>query len=163
MKTLIKTRILDRIDLSILDVLQRNGRISNVNLAKQVNLSPSPCLERVKKLEDAGYIEGYSAKLNATKLQQNLVAHVEVTLKESTEAVFDTFKQDIMRIKQVVSCDLVAGGYDYLLKIRVSDMTEYREVLGKIVDIPGVGTNRTYMVIEHVKQDSGLVIDTTYE
>jgi Lrp/AsnC family leucine-responsive transcriptional regulator len=86
-----------------------------------------------------------------------------VTLKESTEAVFDTFKQDIMRIKQVVSCDLVAGGYDYLLKIRVSDMTEYREVLGKIVDIPGVGTNRTYMVIEHVKQDNGLVIDTTYE
>ena len=74
MKTLIKTRVLDRIDLSILDVLQKNGRISNVNLAKQVNLSPSPCLERVKKLEDAGYIEGYSAKLNATKLQQNVVA-----------------------------------------------------------------------------------------
>ena len=163
MKTLIKTRILDRIDLSILDVLQRSGRISNVNLAKQVNLSPSPCLERVKKLEDAGYIEGYSARLNATKLKQNLVAHVEVTLKESTEAAFDTFKQDIVRIKQVVSCDMVAGGYDYLLKIRTADMTEYREVLGKIVDIPGVGTNRTYMVIEHVKRDSGLVIDTTYE
>ena len=67
MTTSIKTRVLDRIDLAILDALQKNGRISNVNLAKQVNLSPSPCLERVKKLEEEGYIEGNGAKLNATK------------------------------------------------------------------------------------------------
>ncbi|AIY64697.1 winged helix-turn-helix transcriptional regulator [Pseudoalteromonas piratica] len=158
MTTSIKTRVLDRIDLAILDALQKNGRISNVNLAKQVNLSPSPCLERVKKLEEEGYIEGYGARLNATKLKQNVVAHVEVTLKESTEAAFEIFKQHILLIGQVVSCDMVAGGYDYLLKIRVGDMIEYREVLGKIVDIPGVGTNRTYMVIEHVKQDKGLTV-----
>ena len=159
MTTSIKTRVLDRIDLAILDALQKNGRISNVNLAKQVNLSPSPCLERVKKLEEEGYIEGYGAKLNATKLKQNVIAHVEVTLKESTEAAFEVFKQHILQLAQVVSCDMVAGGYDYLLKIRVADMTEYREVLGQIVDTPGVGTNRTYMVIEHVKRDKGLVID----
>ena len=86
------------------------------------------------------------------------MAHVEVTLKESTEAAFEIFKQHILLIGQVVSCDMVAGGYDYLLKIRVGDMIEYREVLVKIVDIPGVGTNRTYMVIEHVKQDKGLTV-----
>lgn len=161
MTTSIKTRILDRIDLAILDALQKNGRISNVNLAKQVNLSPSPCLERVKKLEEDGYIEGYGARLSATKLKQNVVAHVEVTLKESTEAAFETFKSHILQIPQVASCDMVAGGYDYLLKIRVADMTEYRDVLGTIVDIPGVGTNRTYMVIEHVKQDKGLTVLAT--
>ncbi len=159
MTTINKTRALDRIDLAILDALQQNGRISNVNLAKLVNLSPSPCLDRVKKLESDGYIEGYSARLNPAKLEQNLVAHVEVTLNASTEAVFETFKQHIIKVPQVVCCDMVAGGFDYLLKIRVADMTEYRMVLGEIVDIPGVGTNHTYMVIEHVKEDKGILVN----
>jgi Lrp/AsnC family leucine-responsive transcriptional regulator len=153
-----KTRQLDRIDLAILDTLHKNGRISNVNLAKAVNLSPSPCLDRVKKLESEGYIEGYSARLNAEKLGQHLVAHVEITLKSSTESVFETFKQHIVLIPYVVSCDMVAGGFDYLVKIRVPDMTVYREVLGQIVEIPGVSTNHTYMVIEHIKPDFGVGI-----
>lgn len=159
MTTSTKTRALDRIDLAILEALQENGRISNVNLAKLVNLSPSPCLDRVKKLEADGFIEGYNARLNPAKLEQNLVAHVEVTLNASTEAVFETFKQHIIKVPQVVSCDMVAGGFDYLLKIRVADMTEYRAVLGEIVDIPGVGTNHTYMVIEHIKQDTGILVN----
>ncbi|KZN53996.1 winged helix-turn-helix transcriptional regulator [Pseudoalteromonas luteoviolacea] len=154
----IKTRVLDRIDTAILEVLQKNGRISNVNLAKAVNLSPSPCLDRVKKLEAEGYIEGYAARLNAEKLGQKLVAHVEITLKSSTESVFETFKQHVIEIPEVVSCDMVAGGFDYLLKIRVTDMHQYREVLGQIVEIPWVGTNHTYMVIEHVKEDAGVTI-----
>ncbi|MBE0367114.1 winged helix-turn-helix transcriptional regulator [Pseudoalteromonas sp. MMG013] len=158
MTTSIRTRVLDRIDLAILDVLQRNGRISNVNLAKEVNLSPSPCLDRVKKLESEGYIEGYSARLNSAKLGQALVAHVEITLKSSTEAVFSLFREHIVKIPQVVSCDMVAGGFDYLVTIRVADMAQYREVLGKIVETPGVSTNHTYMVIEHIKSDSGLTI-----
>lgn len=158
MTTSIKTRVLDRIDLAILDALQKNGRISNVNLAKLVNLSPSPCLDRVKKLETEGYIEGYTARLNPAMLGQNLVAHVEVTLDRSTEAVFETFKQHILRVPQVVGCDMVAGGFDYLIKIRVRDMSEYREVLGIIVEIPGVATNHTYMVIEHVKPDLGVQV-----
>ena len=83
MTTSIKTRVLDRIDLAILDVLQKNGRISNVNLARQVNLSPSPCLERVKKLEEDGYIEGYGAKLNATKLCRWVVNNDYLTYAES--------------------------------------------------------------------------------
>ncbi|MEI5640869.1 MULTISPECIES: winged helix-turn-helix transcriptional regulator [unclassified Pseudoalteromonas] len=158
MTTSIKTRVLDRIDMAILDALQRNARISNVNLAKAVNLSPSPCLDRVKKLEAEGYIEGYTARLNAAKLGQHLVAHVEITLKSSTEEVFDIFKQHILEIPNIVSCDMVAGGFDYLVKIRVQDMRQYREVLGSIIEIPGVATNHTYMVIEHVKEDMGVEV-----
>jgi len=154
----IKTRVLDRIDLAILDALQKNGRISNVNLADKVNLSPSPCLDRVKKLEADGYIEGYFAKLNAEKLNQSLVSHVQVTLEKSTTEVFTKFRKHIFAIPQVVACDMVAGGYDYLLKIRVADMAQYREVLGDLVDIPGVSTHHTYMVIESIKHDDGVVI-----
>ncbi|TMP88901.1 AsnC family transcriptional regulator [Pseudoalteromonas ruthenica] len=154
-----KPRTLDRIDLAILDVLQRNGRISNVNLAKQVNLSPSPCLDRVKRLESEGFIEGYHAKLSEQKLNQSLLAHVQVSLVTSNTSVFKTFKEHILNTPQVVECDMVAGGYDYLLKVRVSDMDEYRQVLGDLVDIPGVGTHHTYMVIEKVKEDTGLSIE----
>ena len=154
-----KPRTLDRIDLAILDVLQRNGRISNVNLAKQVNLSPSPCLDRVKRLESEGFIEGYHAKLSEQKLNQSLLAHVQVSLVTSNTSVFKTFKEHILNTSQVVECDMVAGGYDYLLKVRVSDMNEYRQVLGDLVDIPGVGTHHTYMVIEKVKEDTGLSIE----
>ncbi|WP_462157345.1 winged helix-turn-helix transcriptional regulator [Pseudoalteromonas sp. GB56] len=154
-----KSRTLDRIDLAILDALQKNGRISNVNLAKQVNLSPSPCLDRVKRLEADGFIEGYFAKLSEQKLNQSLLAHVQVSLVTSNTSVFKTFKEHIVKTPQVVECDMVAGGYDYLLKVRVSDMNEYRQVLGDLVDIPGVGTHHTYMVIEKVKEDTGLRID----
>ena len=105
-----RLRMLDRIDLAILDVLQKNGRISNVNLAKQVNLSPSPCLDRVKRLEQEGYIEGYYAKLSEAKLNQSLVAHVQVSLVTSNTAVFKVFKEHILKMEQVVECDMVAGG-----------------------------------------------------
>ncbi|MEM0514147.1 winged helix-turn-helix transcriptional regulator [Pseudoalteromonas sp. YIC-827] len=159
MSLIAKSRVLDRIDLAILDELQKNGRISNVNLAKQVNLSPSPCLDRVKRLEAEGFIEGYFAKLSEQKLNQSLLAHVQVSLVTSNTSVFKTFKEHIVKTPQVVECDMVAGGYDYLLKVRVSDMNEYRKVLGDLVDIPGVGTHHTYMVIEKVKEDTGLRID----
>lgn len=159
MSNLIKQRALDRIDLSILAALQKNGRISNVNLAKQVNLSPSPCLDRVKRLEKEGYISGYYAKLSEQKLNQSLLAHVQVSLVSSTTSAFKVFKEYILNTPQVVECDMVAGGFDYLLKIRVTDMNQYREVLGKLVDIPGVGTHHTYMVIEKIKEDTGLIIE----
>ncbi|MBE0365213.1 Lrp/AsnC family transcriptional regulator, leucine-responsive regulatory protein [Pseudoalteromonas ulvae UL12] len=152
------SRALDRIDLAILDVLQKNGKLSNVNLAKEVNLSPSPCLDRVKRLEKDGFIESYRAVLNAEKLNQGLMAHVQITLAKSTTDVFKDFKKHVLAIPEVAECDMVAGGFDYLLKIRVADMAQYREVLGKLVDIPGVATNYTYMIIEKVKKDAGLLL-----
>ncbi|TQV74893.1 winged helix-turn-helix transcriptional regulator [Aliikangiella marina] len=151
-----KTRPLDKIDLLILDALQKNSRISNVNLAKLVNLSASPCLDRVKRLEADGYIERYGAKLSASRLKFGLTAYVEVTLDKSTSDVFDSFAEDVQKIEQIAECDMVAGGFDYLLKIRISDMAEYRSVLGEVVDIPGVAKNRTFVVIEKIKEDLGL-------
>ncbi|WP_196139735.1 winged helix-turn-helix transcriptional regulator [Aliikangiella sp. G2MR2-5] len=153
-----KNRPLDKIDLAILDALQRNSRISNVNLAKEINLSASPCLDRVKRLESEGYIERYGAVLNASKLNFGLKAYVEVTLDKSTSDVFDQFAEQVQKIKQIAECDMVAGGFDYLLKIRIANMAEYRSVLGEVVDIPGVAKNHTYVVIEHIKEDKGLPI-----
>jgi Lrp/AsnC family transcriptional regulator, leucine-responsive regulatory protein len=158
MKQPAKIRNLDKIDLAILDALQKNARISNVNLAKQVNLSASPCLDRVKRLETEGYIERYSAILNANLLKLGLTAYVEVTLDKSTTDVFNHFAQHIQKISQVIECDMVAGGFDYLLKIKIADMEEYRAILGDLVDIPGVAKNHTYVVIEKIKTDQGLPI-----
>jgi len=153
-----QTRPLDKIDLSILDSLQKNSRITNVDLARQVNLSASPCLDRVRRLEAEGYIKRYGAVLNASKLKFGLTAYVEVTLDKSTSDVFETFAEKVQTIKQIAECDMVAGGFDYLLKIRISDMAEYRSVLGKVVDINGVAKNHTYVVIEKIKVDVGLPI-----
>ncbi len=151
-----KTRQLDRIDYAILDNLQRDGRIPNVELAKRVNLSPSPCLERVKRLETEGYIEGYVAKLNAAKLNLGMSAFVQVTLDRTTGDVFDNFKKEVVNLPEVVECHMVAGGFDYLVKLRISNMEAYRDVLGQLVELPGVAQTHTYIVIEPVKQDSGL-------
>ncbi len=153
-----KVRPLDKIDLAILDALQKNSRISNVNLAKAVNLSASPCLDRVKRLENEGYIERYGAVLNASKLKFGLTAYVEVGLDKSTSEVFESFARKVQSIRQIAECDMVAGGFDYLLKIRISDMAEYRAVLGEVVDIPGVAKNHTYVVIEKIKVDRGLPV-----
>lgn len=154
----VKNKPLDRIDLKILSALQANGRISNVNLANQVGLSASPCLDRVKRLENDGYIERYGAKLNASKLKFGMSAFIQITLERTTSDLFDSFAQYVQDINEVSECHMVAGGFDYLIKIRIADMEAYRQVLGTIVDIPGVAKNHTYVVIEEVKQDHGLPI-----
>ncbi|EGM76976.1 MAG: winged helix-turn-helix transcriptional regulator [Gammaproteobacteria bacterium] len=151
-----KGRLPDRIDMTILDTLQKDGRISNVELAKKVNLSPSPCIDRVRKLEQDGFIEGYGARLNASKLGFGTAAFIQVTLDRTTGAVFDQFRDAVVKIPQVAECHMVAGGFDYLLKLRLSSMEAYRGVLGLIVDLPGVLQTHTYVVIEQVKQDAGL-------
>ncbi|MFT5162660.1 MAG: Lrp/AsnC family leucine-responsive transcriptional regulator [Alteromonadaceae bacterium] len=153
-----KIRSLDRIDLTILDCLQKDARISNVSLAKKVNLSASPCLDRMKRLENEGYIERYGAKLNASKLKFGMSAFIQITLDRTTSRVFDEFRDAVRNIPEVAECHMVAGGFDYLVKIRIADMAAYREVLGTIVDLPGVAKNHTYVVIENVKEDLGLPI-----
>ncbi len=151
-----KNRTLDRLDVQILKTLQQDGRISNVDLARRVNLSPSPCLERVRKLESEGYIENYCAKLNASKLNLGMSAFIQVTLDRTTGDVFDNFKHALVTIPEVAECHMVAGGFDYLVKLRMEDMENYRRVLGLLVELPGVAQTHTYVVIENVKQDEGL-------
>ena len=154
-----KIRSLDRIDMTILDALQKDGRISNVELAKKVSLSASPCLDRVKKLENEGYIKGYSAILSASKLKYGMSAFIQVTLDRTTGDVFNRFKNEVVKIKEVAECHMVAGGFDYLLKLRFENMEAYREVLGEIVELPAVAQTHTYVVMEQVKQDVGVPIN----
>ena len=100
----INPKALDRIDLTILDILQKDGRISNSALAKQVNLSASPCLERVKRLENDGYIERYGAFLNANKLKYGMSAFIQVTLDRTTADIFNQFREQVIEIKAVAEC-----------------------------------------------------------
>lgn len=143
---------LDRIDHKILDMLQTNCRISNVELANQVNLSPTPCLERVKRLEKNGYIDKYVAHLNAKKLNAKLTAYMQVSVENSSTQALNQFNQQVRKLDEVIECSLVAGGFDYLLKIRVQDMETYRKFLGeKFADIKGVTQTFTYVVMEEIK------------
>lgn len=154
----IKPRALDRIDLIILDTLQKDGRIANNDLAKKINLSASPCLERVRRLEKEGYIERYRAVLNSIKLNYGMSAFIQVTLDRTTSDVFEKFKLEVVKIKEVVECHMIAGGFDYLLKLRFANMEAYREVLGMIVELPAVSQTHTYVVTENVKADRGVPI-----
>ena len=154
--TMDKQRTLDRIDLTILDTLQKDGRISNVDLAKKVNLSASPCLDRVKRLEQEGYIERYGAFLTAAKLQYGMSAFIQITLERTTSDVFNTFRDELIKIKEVAECHMVAGGFDYLVKLRFKDMVGYRDILGVIVNLPGVSQTHTYIVMEQIKKDQGI-------
>ncbi|MEZ5555760.1 Lrp/AsnC ligand binding domain-containing protein [Haliea sp.] len=147
---------LDKTDLLILSLLQGEGRMSNVDLARRVNLSASPCLERVRRLEATGLIEGYSARLNAPALGYGTSAFIQVTLDRTTAEVFDRFRDAVITIPEVAECHMVAGGFDYLLKLRLTGMDAYRAVLTRIVDLPGVAQTHTYVVIEAIKQDTGL-------
>ncbi len=150
---------LDRIDRAILKTLQDEGRISNVELSQRVNLSPSPCLERVRRLETDGYIENYSAVLSSEKLGLGKIAFVQVTLDHMTQEVFEQFKKAVEKNPYVVECHMVAGGYDYLVKVRFDDMDNYRYVLQKVVELPHVNQTHTYVVIEEVKNACGIPMD----
>ncbi|MEP0357353.1 Lrp/AsnC ligand binding domain-containing protein [Paraglaciecola sp.] len=152
---------LDRIDQKILDMLQSNCRISNVELANQVNLSPTPCLERVKRLEKNGYIDKYVAHLNAKKLNAKLTAYMQVSVENSSTQALNQFNQQVRKLDEVIECSLVAGGFDYLLKIRVQDMETYRKFLGeKFADIKGVTQTFTYVVMEEIKSTHIVPVET---
>ncbi|WP_440876745.1 leucine-responsive transcriptional regulator Lrp [Thalassotalea sp. PLHSN55] len=150
---------LDRIDKNILVELQKDGRLSNVELSKRVGLSPTPCLERVKRLEKERYITGYSAKLNPYKLEAALLVFVEITLTKTSPDVFDDFSKAVQYIDVIQECHLVSGDFDFLLKTRVSDMAAYRELLGStLLTLPAVSESRTYVVMEEVKTSNLLPI-----
>ena len=157
MKNKIPIEILDKIDLQILDHLQRDGRLSIVELAKRINLSPTPCTARVRRLEETGVIKGYHPNLDPLKLGQTLMVFVPVKLRSTDEATLEKFNAAVKPIEPILECHMVGGGFDYLLKIRVRDMSEYREILvGVIGALPTVEGTHSYFVMEDVK-DSGLL------
>jgi Lrp/AsnC family leucine-responsive transcriptional regulator len=147
-----EVRALDRIDKMILKRLQANGRKSVAELAREVHLTTSPCLERVHRLEAEGYIQGYTALLNPHHLGARLLAFVEVRVDRTTPEIFQKFRTIVESLDEVVECHMVAGGFDYLIKIRVADMDAYRKFLGEqLATLPGIAQTHTYVVMEQVK------------
>lgn len=152
-------RKLDRIDKNILFELQRNGRLSNIDLSKIVGLSPTPCLERVKRLEADNFITGYKATLNPEYLDAALLVFVEITLTKTSPDVFNDFSLAALSLDVIQECHLVSGDFDFLLKTRVKDMAAYRELLGDtLLRLPAVSESRTYVVMEEVKSNNVLPI-----
>jgi Lrp/AsnC family transcriptional regulator, leucine-responsive regulatory protein len=150
---------IDRIDRKILDVLQREGRISNLKLAEAVALSPTAVLGRVQRLTRDGYIVGYEARLDPAKLGAGMLVFVEVLLDRTTPNVFEAFKAAVQVYPEIMECHMVAGGFDYLLKTRVADMHAYRHFAGTVLwQLPGVRETRTYAVMEEVKSSSRLAL-----
>lgn len=142
---------LDRIDINILSRLQLNGRMSNVDLADAVDLSPSPCLQRVKRLEKAGYIEGYRARIALTKLSEHITVFTEVTLQDHRREDFVKFESEIRKYESVQECHLVSGGYDYLVKFVAKSVAHYQEIIESVLDRNiGVEKYFSYIVIKSV-------------
>jgi len=155
-----KTKPLDRIDRAILTLLQQDGRISNVELAKTVGLSPTPCLERVRRLERDGYITNYVALADPNKLNAATMAFIQVLLTNTSTENLRDFNQRMRQLPEVEACHMVAGGFDYLLKIRCADMQHYQNFLGeKLAAIPLVAQTHTYVVIEEVKSETAIPLD----
>jgi len=143
-------------DKKLLRILQENGRITNQELAARCGMSPSACLERMRRLRERGYILGYAALLNPDKLGQPLLIFIEVTLDRTTGDVFREFAEAVRERAEIVECHMVAGGFDYLLKLRMPDMATYRSFLTPLAEMPGVRETRSYPVIEEVKSGVAL-------
>tara|TARA_B100000795_G_scaffold270008_1_gene261826 strand:+ start:58 stop:534 length:477 start_codon:yes stop_codon:yes gene_type:complete len=152
---------LDRTDRRILNSLQKNGRIANVDLAREVNLTPTPCLERVKRLEKERFITNYVALLDPVKANAALCAYIEIQLVSSTTDAFKRFNQQMIDLPEVQECQMVAGGFDYLIKIRVADMQHYQRFLGeKLASISDISQTHTYVVIQDVKSETAVQINS---
>lgn len=151
-------RKLDRIDRMILDILQKNGRIAISELAAQVNLSTTPCSERVKRLERDGIIMGYYARLNPELVDKRLLVFLEIKLSAKSGDVFEQVARDLSEITEVLECHLISGDFDYLVKARLKEMSAYRKLLGNILKkLPASASSHSYVVMEEVKE--GLYLD----
>ena len=150
---------IDRIDTQILRLVQEDGRISTVDLAERLKLSSTATSERLKRLVRDGYIAGYRARIDPHRLGLSLLVFVEVSLDRTTSDIFEKFAAAVRRAPEVLECHMVAGGFDYLIKVRLADMAAYRRFLGDVLmRFPGVRETRTYAVMEEVKSDAALPV-----
>ena len=150
---MIKSSEIDQFDQKILDALVEDGRMSITELSERVGLSKTPCQARLKKLIDSGYIDGFKAVLNPIKLGLDHVAFAEVKLTDTREQALLSFNNAVKKIKEIEECHMIAGRFDYLLKVRTSDIRRYRIVLGeKISSLPFVASTSTNVVMQSVKE-----------
>ena len=144
-------KALDRIDHQILEHLSRDGRMTLTDLAQHVALSKTPCQQRVRRLEAEGYIRGYHADINREKLGESHVAFVQVTLSDTKSGALAAFNAAVVNVPEIEECHMTAASFDYLLKIRTTDMASYRQVLGeKVSALPYVVQTSTFVVMEPV-------------
>lgn len=153
-------RKLDRIDCMILDILQKDGRIAISELASKVNLSTTPCSERVKRLERDGIIMGYYARLNPVAVDRNLLVFLEIKLSAKSGDVFEQVAQSLAEVPEVLECHLISGEFDYLVKARLKEMGAYRRLLGDLLKkLPASASSHSYVVMEEVKESLYLKVD----
>lgn len=142
---------MDEYDRKIVSVLSIEGRISMTALGERVGLSKTPVTARVKRLEEEGVITGYRATLSASKLGVEHIAFLEVKLSDTREKALDAFNQAVRAIPEVEACHMIAGGFDYLIKVRTSDIFAYRQVLGEQLSrLPNVASTSTYISMQSV-------------
>ena len=150
---------LDEIDLKILEILEADGRLTNVELADKVGLSTSPCLRRVRRLEAEGVIEGYGARINRGKVGLGLTAFVEVKLERPRESDAAKFRKAMQHLPQVLSCYLISGRPDFLMEVTVSDLNQYsNSLLKNLRDHSEIKEVQSSFVLETVKASSPLPI-----
>ena len=146
-------RALDRIDHQILDILQKEGRLAISELAARVNLSTTPCSERVKRLERDGIIMGYHARLDPKLVDRNLLVFLEIKLSAKSGDVFDQVARNLSALPEVLECHLISGEFDYLVKARLKEMSAYRRLLGDLLkQLPASASSHSYVVMEEVKE-----------
>ena len=150
-------RGLDRIDLRILRALHDNGRLNNADLAKLVNASPATTHRRTQRLFEQGYVKAVRAEVAAEKVGLGVLVMVGVVLDRSTPESFAVFEEAVSSMKVVLDCNLVAGDFDYLLKIRVGGMADFNKLHGEqLIALPGVRQTRTFFVMKEVKENGKL-------
>jgi len=144
---------LDKLDRRILDLLQQNGRMSMTELADTVGLTVTPCIERVRRLERDGVITGYHARINPSALDAGLLVFVEISMSSKSERTFEEFRREVLCVPQVLECHLVSGDFDYMVKARIKEISQYRNLLGDILlRLPGVTQTKSCVVMEEVKE-----------
>jgi Lrp/AsnC family transcriptional regulator, leucine-responsive regulatory protein len=144
---------LDRFDEAILRILSTEGRVSATELARRIGLSKSPAQARIKRLEESGVITGYRALLDPIRMGQAHVAFVEVRLSDTREAALQAFNKAVLAVPEVEQCHMIASRFDYLLKVRTSDIQDYRRVLAeRISGLPHVASTSTYVAMEAIKE-----------
>ncbi|MFD2051786.1 MULTISPECIES: Lrp/AsnC family transcriptional regulator [Mesorhizobium] len=148
---------LDRIDLKMLRLLQDNGRLTNAELAQSVAVSPATCHRRTQRLFDEGYISHVRAVVTPQKVDRGALVMVGVVLDRSTPESFAEFEKAVAKLKFILDCHLVAGDFDYFLKIRVGDMADFNRIHGdQLIALPGVRQTRTFFVMKEVVDNAPL-------
>lgn len=151
--------ILDRIDRQLLGELQRDGRLSVAELARRVHRSLTPCLKRLKRLEREGIIQGYTARLSAKRLGFQVLAFVEISVDRTTPDVLERFHAAVHDLAEVEECHMIAGTFDYLLKIRARNLENFRRFLGEeLFAVPGLQHTHTYITLEEIKASADLPV-----